>query len=34
MLGESSRDIEETVTVTLPERRLPAGWRPAVTAAR
>ena len=29
MLGESSRDIEETAMVTLPERRLPAGWRPA-----
>ncbi|WP_114953166.1 beta-glucosidase [Sphingosinicella terrae] len=28
MLGESSRDIAETVTVTLPERRLPVGWRP------
>jgi beta-glucosidase len=34
MLGESSRDIEETVTVTLPERRLPVGWRPAISAAR
>ena len=34
MLGESSRDIEETVTVTLPERRLPAVWRPTITAAR
>ena len=31
---DRSRDIEETVTVTLPERRLPVGWRPAVTAAR
>ena len=29
MLGESSRDIEETVTITLPERRLPVGWRPS-----
>ncbi|MDQ4086932.1 MAG: glycoside hydrolase family 3 C-terminal domain-containing protein [Pseudomonadota bacterium] len=28
MLGESSRDIEETVTIRLPERRLPVGWRP------
>lgn len=28
MLGASSRDIKETVTVRLPERRLPAGWRP------
>ncbi|HEV2866382.1 MAG TPA: glycoside hydrolase family 3 C-terminal domain-containing protein, partial [Allosphingosinicella sp.] len=29
MLGQSAREIEETVTVTLPERRLPAGWRPS-----
>lgn len=29
MLGASSRDIKETVTVRLPERVLPAGWRPA-----
>jgi beta-glucosidase len=29
MLGASSRDIRRTVTVRLPARRLPAGWRPA-----
>jgi beta-glucosidase len=29
MLGASSRDIKETVTVSLPERILPASWRPA-----
>jgi beta-glucosidase len=28
MLGASSRDIKETVTVGLAERRLPADWRP------
>jgi beta-glucosidase len=28
MLGTSSRDIKETVSVTLPERALPVGWRP------
>ena len=27
-LGASSRDLRETVTVRLPARRLPAGWRP------
>jgi len=29
MVGESSRDIEETETIRLPERRLGAGWRPS-----
>jgi beta-glucosidase len=28
MLGASSRDIKETVTVRVSERSLPAGWRP------
>jgi beta-glucosidase len=28
MLGESSRDVNERVTIRLPERRLPVGWRP------
>jgi beta-glucosidase len=34
MLGESSRDIEDTATISLPERRLPAGWRPPGLAAQ
>ncbi|PSJ38439.1 beta-glucosidase family protein [Allosphingosinicella deserti] len=29
MLGTSSRDVKETVTVQIPERILPASWRPA-----
>jgi beta-glucosidase len=29
MLGASSRDVRQTVTIRLPARRLPAGWRPA-----
>ncbi|CAA9523921.1 MAG: GH3 [uncultured Sphingomonadaceae bacterium] len=29
MLGASSRNIKETVTVAIPERVLPANWRPA-----
>ena len=29
MLGASASDIKETITVRLPERRLPASWRPA-----
>jgi beta-glucosidase len=29
MLGASSRDLGETVTVHLPERILPASWRPS-----
>jgi len=28
MLGASSRDLRQTVTVRLPARRLPAGWHP------
>lgn len=28
MLGASSRDIRQTVTVTIPAQTLPAGWRP------
>ncbi|MFD1734342.1 fibronectin type III-like domain-contianing protein [Deinococcus malanensis] len=28
MVGTHSRDVKETETVHLPERRLPAGWRP------
>ena len=28
MLGASSRDIRQTVTVKLPARRLPASFRP------
>ena len=27
-LGASSRDVRQTVTIRLPARRLPAGWRP------
>ena len=27
MLADSARDIRQTVTVTLPERTLPATWR-------
>lgn len=33
MPGASSRDIDETETVRLPERRLPAGWRPTTGPA-
>ena len=28
------KNFEETATITLPERRLPAGWRPDGTAGR
>jgi beta-glucosidase len=28
MLGASARDVRQAVTVRLPARRLPAGWRP------
>lgn len=28
MLGASSRDIRQSVTVTVPARTMPAGWRP------
>ena len=32
-LGASSREIKHTATVRLPERRLPASWRPSEAAA-
>ena len=34
MLGASSRDVRQTVTVSLPARRLPVGWRPRSLSVR